>query len=80
MALKHKKQLLGLDLNQINHHDAAAPVVSWIQLDKMKILNVAGPKVREFQAFTGTFIGLLRTRFCFFNGKIKSPLRRRGNP
>jgi hypothetical protein len=47
MALKHKKQLLGLDLNQINHHDAAALVVSWIQLYKIKILNVAGPKVSE---------------------------------
>jgi hypothetical protein len=47
MTLKHKKQLLGLDLNQINHHDAAALVVSWIQLYKIKILNVAGPKVSE---------------------------------
>lgn len=47
MALKHKKQLLGLDLNQINHHDAAALVVSWIQLYKIQILNVAGPKASE---------------------------------
>jgi len=47
MTLKHKKQLLGLDLNQINHHDAAALVVSWIQLYKIKILNVTGPKASE---------------------------------
>ena len=47
MTLKHKKQLLGIDLNQINHHDAAALIVSWIQLYKIKVLNVAGAKTSE---------------------------------
>jgi hypothetical protein len=47
MTLKHKKQLLGLDLNQISHHDAAALVVSWVQLYKIQTLNVAGPKATE---------------------------------
>jgi hypothetical protein len=47
MTLKHKKQLLGIDLNQINHHDAASLVASWIQLYKIKALNVAGPRASQ---------------------------------
>jgi Circularly permutated YpsA SLOG family len=47
MALKHGKQLLGIDLNQTTSLDAASLIVSWIQLRRIKILNVAGPRASE---------------------------------
>jgi hypothetical protein len=47
MALKHGKQLLGIDLNLTASHDAASLILSWIQLRRIKILNVAGPRASE---------------------------------
>ena len=47
MTLKHKKQLLGIDLNLINHYDAASLVASWIRMQNVKVLYVAGPRASE---------------------------------
>jgi len=47
MTLKHKKQLLGIDLNLISHYDAASLAASWIKLQRVQILNVAGPRASE---------------------------------
>ena len=47
MALKHGKQLLDIDLNLTTSFDAASLIVSWIQLRRIKILNVAGPRASE---------------------------------
>ena len=47
MVLKHKKQLLGVDLNQTNHFDAASLVASWIKLQRVEIINVAGPRASK---------------------------------
>ena len=47
MALKHGKQLLGIDLNLTTSFDAASLIVSWIQLRRIKILNVADPRASE---------------------------------
>jgi hypothetical protein len=47
MALKHKKQLLGVDLNQTSHQEGASLVASWIKLYRIKVLNVAGPSASE---------------------------------
>ena len=47
MTLKHKKQLLGIDLNLIGHYDAASLAASWIRMQHVKVLNVAGPRASE---------------------------------
>ena len=47
MALKHKKQLLHVDLNQTSSFDAASLVSSWIKLYQIKTLNVAGPRATK---------------------------------
>ncbi|UCG06965.1 MAG: putative molybdenum carrier protein [Desulfobacterales bacterium] len=47
MTLKHKKQLLGIDLNQTNHYDAASLIAAWIRLQRVEVLNVAGPRASE---------------------------------
>ena len=47
MTLMHKKQLLGIDLDLTSHYDAASLVVSWISLQRIEVLNVAGPRASE---------------------------------
>ena len=43
MALKHKRQLLGIDLNQTIQFKAASLVSDWVQLRRIDILYVIGP-------------------------------------
>jgi hypothetical protein len=50
MVLKHKKQLLHIDLNLRTSYDAAHLLSSWIDLQHIKILNVAGPRASKDQA------------------------------
>jgi hypothetical protein len=47
MTLKHKKQLLGIDLNLTGHFDAASLIASWIKLQRVQVLNVAGPRASK---------------------------------
>jgi hypothetical protein len=47
MVLKHKKQLLHIDLNFRTSYDAAYLLSSWIDLQHIKILNVAGPRASK---------------------------------
>jgi hypothetical protein len=47
MTLKHRKQLLGIDLNLTSHFDAASLIVSWIKLQRIQVLNVAGPRASK---------------------------------
>jgi len=47
MVLKHKKQLLHIDLNFRTSYDAAHLLSSWIDLQHIKILNVAGPRASK---------------------------------
>ena len=47
MTLKHGKQLLGIDLNLTDHYDAASLIASWIKMQKVKAMNVAGPRASK---------------------------------
>ena len=44
MVLKHKRQLFHIDLDLTTSFDAASLILSWIKLQRIKILNVAGPR------------------------------------
>ena len=46
-ALKHRKHLLHIDLNIATSYDAASLIVSWIRLQNIKIINVAGPRASK---------------------------------
>ncbi|MGD8264210.1 MAG: putative molybdenum carrier protein [Desulfobacterales bacterium] len=59
MTLKHKKQLLGIDLNLISHFDAASLVASWIRMQRIGMLNVAGPKASKDSAIYGDVLKIL---------------------
>jgi hypothetical protein len=67
ITLKHKKQLLGIDLNLTNHYDAASLIASWIRLQRVEVLNVAGPRAskdseiyRDVVTILGKAIQILR--------------------
>jgi len=47
MAVKHGKKMIVIDLNLTKSTDAASSVVSWIQSQSIKTLNVAGPRASE---------------------------------
>jgi hypothetical protein len=47
MVLKHKKQLLHIDLNLRTSYDAAYLILPWIELQHIKTLNVAGPRASK---------------------------------
>jgi hypothetical protein len=59
MTLKHKKQLLGIDLEQTNHYDAASLVASWIKMRRIQILNVAGPRASKDQQIYSDVITII---------------------
>jgi hypothetical protein len=47
MVLKHKKHLLHIDLNIAPSYDAASLIRSWIGLQNIQTLNVAGPRASK---------------------------------
>ena len=47
ITLRHRKQMLWIDLDLIGHYDAALLAASWIKLQRVNILNIAGPKASE---------------------------------
>jgi len=59
MALKHKKQLLGIDLDQTDLYNAASLVASWIKLRRIEILNVAGPRASKDRQIYSDVINIL---------------------
>jgi hypothetical protein len=59
MALKHKKQLLGIDLDQTDLYNAASLVASWIKLRRIVILNVAGPRASKDRQIYSDVINIL---------------------
>lgn len=59
MTLKHKKQLLGIDLDQTDLYNAASLVASWIKMRRITILNVAGPRASKDQQIYSDVINIL---------------------
>ena len=47
MTEKHEKACLHIDLNNIIHFDAAIDIHDWIVENRIKILNVAGPRASK---------------------------------
>ncbi len=47
MTLKHHKQLLYVDLNNYEPFDAASLIASWIGMQRVEVLNIAGPRASK---------------------------------
>jgi len=57
MVLKHKKHLLHIDLNIATSYDAASLIQSWIRLQNIQTLNVAGPRAsKDSQIYFEVFL------------------------
>jgi hypothetical protein len=60
MVLKHGKQMLHIDpALHSNLLDAASLVSSWIEMQKIEILNVAGPRASKDPDIYGQALGIL---------------------
>lgn len=73
MALKHKKQLLHVDLNQTSSFDAASLISSWIKLYQIKTLNVAGPSASKDPNVYVDVFRILEWAFKIFRIEDMSP-------
>jgi Circularly permutated YpsA SLOG family len=47
MVLKHRRQLLHVDLSSTTSYDAASLILSWIEMQHIKTMNVAGPRASK---------------------------------
>lgn len=47
MTLKHKRHLLHIDLDITPSYDAASLILSWVNLHRIEVLNVAGPRASK---------------------------------
>jgi hypothetical protein len=85
MTLKHKKQLLGIDLNLVGHFDAASLIVSWVKLQRVQVLNVAGPRKSEDPQIYSDVITILEQVISIFadeerETKIELEKSKKGRP
>jgi len=57
LVLKHKKHMLHIDLNITTSYDAASLIQSWIGLQNIQTLNVAGPRAsKDSQIYLEVFL------------------------
>ena len=63
MALKHKKQMVHIDLKLSTSYDAAYRILSWIRHYEIKILNVAGPRTSKDPAIYNDVFKILDTAY-----------------
>jgi Circularly permutated YpsA SLOG family len=67
MARKHKKELLHIDLEINRGFSAAQLIQSWIVLNGIKVLNVAGPRASEDPYIYENAVRLLKAvNYLFF--------------
>ena len=59
MTLRHHKQLLYVDLNNYEPFDAASLIASWIRMQNIQILNVAGPRASKDPEIYGDVVKIL---------------------
>jgi len=73
MVLKHKEHLLHIDLNMAASYDAASLILSWIRIQNIKALNVAGPMASEDYKIYGEIFRILEFAYVMDKAeKIKS--------
>lgn len=73
MALRHKRQLLSIDLNQADHYHAASLVASWIKLYRIRILNVAGSRASKDPRIYFDVATILENVFQILTAEARRP-------
>ena len=77
MVLKHKKQLLGIDLNLTASYDAAKLLSSWIDMQHINILNVAGPRTSKDPAIYHDVFRVLEMANIIQGKGLVSPIEKK---
>jgi Circularly permutated YpsA SLOG family/Domain of unknown function (DUF6794) len=72
MAIKHNRPWLHIDLNQKAAFQAAAQINKWILQEKIKVLNVAGPRASEDPAIYQDTLNILES--VYYLGLVDSNL------
>lgn len=62
-AIEHRKPWIHLDMKELSLEDAARELVSWLEKNEIKVLNVAGPRAGNDPAIYDTTLRLLETVF-----------------
>ncbi len=68
MVLKHGKQLLHVDLSSTAAFAAASLILSWIEMQHIKIMNVAGPRASKDSDIYGDVFKVLSTAYMLHAG------------
>jgi hypothetical protein len=71
MTLRHHKQLLHIDLNSYEPFDAASLIDSWIRMQNIQILNVAGPRTSKDPEIYHDVINILEQTIQILNYEDK---------
>jgi hypothetical protein len=80
MALKHKKHLLHIDLHITPSYDAASLIMSWIKLQRIEVLNVAGPRASEDPEVYNDVFRILEMTFKMNGIDERKPIDERKRP
>jgi hypothetical protein len=73
LALKHRRQLLAIDLGQTSPLEAASLISSWIKLYRIDILHVIGPGEHEDALIYGDVLTILEA--AYYQSAIEFDLR-----
>jgi len=74
MVLRHKKHLLHMDLNLTTSYDAASLILSWANLHRIEVLNVAGPRASEDPAIYNEVFRVLVMTFKMHRIDERKPI------
>lgn len=74
MTLRHKKPLLHIDLNLPTSYDAASLILSWANLHRIEILNVAGPRASKDPDIYKDAFRILKMAFKMHRIDEKKPI------
>jgi hypothetical protein len=62
-AMQHKKPWIHLDMKELSLKEAAERLISWLIENKIKVLNVAGPRAGNDSTIYETTLRLLEVAF-----------------
>jgi len=62
-AIQHKKPWIHLDMKELSIKEAVTALLSWLEENEIKVLNIAGPRAGNDSTIHDTTLRLLETAF-----------------
>jgi hypothetical protein len=63
MALRHNKTWLHVDLNRMSEFKAAEEIITWVQQNRIAVLNVAGPRASNDPKIYAAVMKIIETAY-----------------